>query len=269
MLDNTSIRGNQRARGESMAYISQEKKAKIVAALKALNLPKTWKYTLAIDHHSELVLTIRQAPATVLDDFIGHLNSQGYPRELTHGQTKNRLEEFEAEGHYDVNLHYLNEQFKGKTHTILQRMITAIKTAGEWFDKSDAQSDYFHTAFYITIRFGKWDKPCTFVGKRRTKSEAVREVAETLDVPVIEAKCVDVPASDLRGLPEGATADVIPLFAPKIEGTAISDETRKQIERASTVRTVVEQMKTTSVGASLNDAALTTLAEAVVNGLGG
>ena len=32
-----------------------------------------------------------------------------------------------------------------------------------WFDKSDIQTDYFHTAYFIGINVGKWNKPYNFV----------------------------------------------------------------------------------------------------------
>ena len=28
-----------------------------------------------------------------------------------------------------------------------------------WFDKSDIMTDYFHTAYYMNINIGRWDKP--------------------------------------------------------------------------------------------------------------
>ena len=34
-----------------------------------------------------------------------------------------------------------------------------IKRAGEWYDESDSQIDYFNTSFYISINIGRWDKP--------------------------------------------------------------------------------------------------------------
>jgi len=27
------------------------------------------------------------------------------------------------------------------------------------FDKSDAQTDYFHVGWYMSVNLGKWDKP--------------------------------------------------------------------------------------------------------------
>ena len=49
---------------------------------------------------------------------------------------------------------------------IIKKVEKIIKTApylecvGDlWFDKSDSMSDYFHTAYYLSIHVGKWDKP--------------------------------------------------------------------------------------------------------------
>jgi hypothetical protein len=27
-----------------------------------------------------------------------------------------------------------------------------------WFDKSDSMTDYFHTAYYLSLSIGKWNK---------------------------------------------------------------------------------------------------------------
>jgi hypothetical protein len=40
----------------------------------------------------------------------------------------------------------------------LQEIKQALLVA-DWFDKSDIQSDYFHTAYYYHINVGKWNKP--------------------------------------------------------------------------------------------------------------
>jgi len=29
----------------------------------------------------------------------------------------------------------------------------------DWYDNSDAQTDYFDTAYYVDVNVGKWDKP--------------------------------------------------------------------------------------------------------------
>ena len=36
--------------------------------------------------------------------------------------------------------------------------IKELKSA-DWYDESDAQVDYFNTAYYVDINVGQWDKP--------------------------------------------------------------------------------------------------------------
>ena len=36
--------------------------------------------------------------------------------------------------------------------------VEALKSA-DWYDKSDAMTDYFNTAYYVDVNIGKWDKP--------------------------------------------------------------------------------------------------------------
>ena len=44
-----------------MAYMNQEKKARIAAALKTV-IPPTWKWSLGVRNHSTITLTIASAP---------------------------------------------------------------------------------------------------------------------------------------------------------------------------------------------------------------
>ena len=38
----------------------------------------------------------------------------------------------------------------------------APTSEGEWFDKSDAMTDYFHIAYYTNINAGQWNKPYVY-----------------------------------------------------------------------------------------------------------
>jgi hypothetical protein len=35
--------------------------------------------------------------------------------------------------------------------------------SADWYDRSDSQSDYFDTAYYVDVNVGKWDKPYEFI----------------------------------------------------------------------------------------------------------
>jgi hypothetical protein len=129
-----------------MAYVSQEKKARIVAAAKAI-LPKDWKVTFRVEHHSSITATIRRCPATVQDDYIGERGSLHW------------------------NKFHPGSFWKGKTLKVLQGLQAALDTDN--FDHSDSQTDYFHVGHYTDINFGEWNKPCEFVGKRRRAAKPV------------------------------------------------------------------------------------------------
>jgi hypothetical protein len=59
-----------------------------------------------------------------------------------------------------VNPYWLEDNYKDKPKALkaLQEIKQALLVA-DWFDKSDIQSDYFHTAYYYHINVGKWNKP--------------------------------------------------------------------------------------------------------------
>jgi len=120
-----------------MAYVSKEKKQKIVAAAKEV-IPADWKVTFSVRHHMTIVATIQKAPASALGDLIG---------------------EHHGERPY-VNIYHLDTGFKGDTLEVLQKLKTALNTDN--FDKSDIMTDYFHVGHYVEIQFGRWDKPPVF-----------------------------------------------------------------------------------------------------------
>ena len=118
-----------------MAWMNQERKAGLAAGLKKV-MPKGWKYSLAVRHHSTLVLTISEAPIDLVR------------KSLCGADCKQR-------GYIDVNHHHM--PFEGA----LLNTFTAIRDAmmvGN-HDRSDSQTDYFDVGWYIDINVGKWDKP--------------------------------------------------------------------------------------------------------------
>jgi len=109
-----------------MAYINQETKKNIMNALK-LDFPE-YKFGARIPHHSFLDITVKSGPG------FGALNSKtAYGMKIRNGG-------FETSE--DQNI-------------IFEKMEKTIKEAGNYFDKSDAQVDYFHTAFYYEISASK------------------------------------------------------------------------------------------------------------------
>lgn len=69
-------------------------------------------------------------------------------------------------GYVQVNSYHTTEENYGKHAKLFTEITDIIKTAPAnaeggraWFDKSDSQTDYFHTAYYFDLHVGKWDRP--------------------------------------------------------------------------------------------------------------
>ena len=132
-----------------MAYMNQERKAKIATALKPILAKYGMKGTLKCRQHA-ITLTLRQGPI----DFIGDLNES---RNGRLGVSKDEMRK-----HYElqVNQYWIDEHYTGVSLEFLKQVKDAMQ-AGDWYDNSDAQIDYFDTAYYYDINVGSWNKPYT------------------------------------------------------------------------------------------------------------
>jgi hypothetical protein len=130
-----------------MAYMNQEKKAIIAKALKAV-VPKDWKYSLSVDNHSTIVMTIKSAPVDLIEEVVRVNNNRNC---ADYQKFQNKPESV------GVNPYWLDTQFD-KNLAVFQAIKDAMYSAG-WYDNSDIQTDYFNTAYYIDINLGRWNKP--------------------------------------------------------------------------------------------------------------
>ena len=136
-----------------MAYMNQEKKQKIAAALKPILSQYGMKGTLKVRNHHAITLTLRQGPI----DFIGDLNEQRQFGYTTHTIDKDKMRErYEL----SVNQYWIDEHYTGVSLEFLKKVKEAM-LAADYYDNSDAQIDYFDTAYYYDISVGSWDKPYT------------------------------------------------------------------------------------------------------------
>jgi hypothetical protein len=136
-----------------MAYMNQETKAKIVEAVKPILKKYGIKASFGVRHHSNIVVNIKSGRIDFIGNFIETLRSKPVR------DTETRVEWVTKDQCLDVNQYWLDSQFTGKALECLEEIFKAIKTAGNWFDKSDIQTDYFNTAFYIDVNIGKWNQP--------------------------------------------------------------------------------------------------------------
>ena len=133
-----------------MAYMNQEKKQKIQNALKPVLAKYGMKGTLKVRNHHAITLTLRQGPI----DFIGDLNEN---RNGRLGVSKDEMRK-----HYElqVNQYWIDEHYTGVSLEFLKQVNEAMQAA-DYYDRSDAQIDYFDTAYYYDINVGSWNKPYT------------------------------------------------------------------------------------------------------------
>ena len=136
-----------------MAYMDQTRKATISAAVKPILARYGMKGSLSVRNHSTIVLTLKSGSI----DFIGDLNTE---REYILQRTPEMREKMRKDYHLDVNPYWFQEHYTGKALKFLSEVFPAMKSA-DWYDNSDAQIDYFSTAYYVDVHVGKWNKPYT------------------------------------------------------------------------------------------------------------
>ena len=143
-----------------MAYIKTEEVAAIRGQLKEKF--KGLKFSVRKQHHSSVSVTIKAGNV----DFSDILDDNGYAQ---------------------INQYWLNRT--GKHEHLFEEIYKVIKTAPasveggrEWFDDSDSMTDYFHTAFYMSVNIGSWDKPYVYnnpYSKKKTAKKTSKKVLDT------------------------------------------------------------------------------------------
>jgi hypothetical protein len=132
-----------------MAYMNQERKAKIKANLDAALKGTGVKYSLRCDNLS-ITCTIKSAPVDFIANGNETCNADFY--QTSRGFKSNNT------GYEQVNRYYYQDHYSGKTKELMTKIISAIYS-GDYYDRSDSSTDYFDTAYYAYINIGKWDKP--------------------------------------------------------------------------------------------------------------
>ena len=128
-----------------MAYMNQEKKAAIVAAVKPILKKYGIKGTFAVRNHSTICLNIKSGKLDFIENYIGKMS-------------QDQVEYIRKNKSLDVNPYWFQEHFSGEAKAFLSQVFNAMKSAG-WYDRSDAQTDYFDTAYYVDVNIGSWKKP--------------------------------------------------------------------------------------------------------------
>lgn len=110
-----------------MAYMSQDRKAALAPAIKAVLKKYGVKGTLSVDNHSGLKLTVSEGAI----DF-------GTP-------------------HTQVNTYHVDRFWQGTARNFLSEVVAAMNVGNH--DRSDIYSDYFDVGWYVYVNIGNWNKP--------------------------------------------------------------------------------------------------------------
>ena len=140
-----------------MAYVSQADKKALAPAIKKVLSKYGMKGSISIRHHSTLVVTLQSGEI----DF----------GEYTHG-----------DGYIQVNVYHIERHYKGKAQKFLTELLAAMK-GPDWFDKSDAMTDYFHVKHYCDINVGKYNKPYFLQNTAKKASKKPVQASKTIKVP--------------------------------------------------------------------------------------
>jgi len=133
-----------------MAYMNQERKAKITKMLKPILAKYKVKGSLSVRNHSTIVLTLKSGAI----DFIGNSNrvcgNDFYQVQRGFKPT--------TSGYDQVNPYWFQDHYDGDAKAFLTEAFKALKSA-DWYDESDAMIDYFNIAYYVDVNIGKWNTP--------------------------------------------------------------------------------------------------------------
>ena len=121
-----------------MAYVSQEMKKQLAPGIKAVLKKYGMKGSIAVRHHSTLVVNIKSGKL----DILKAAGADEYGRD-----------------NLQVNHYWIKENFDDPRVVAFLSELKDAMQGPDFFDESDIMTDYFHLSHYIDINVGRWDKP--------------------------------------------------------------------------------------------------------------
>ena len=138
-----------------MAYMNQNLKAELAPGIKAVLKKYGMKGSIAVRHNMTLVVNIKSGKLDIIQNWYDKVTERGTVNQYGDNITKPE--------YLSVNQYWIEDGYTGIVKDFINDLYTAMK-GDKWFDKSDIQSDYFHTAYYMDVNIGSWNKPYQFEG---------------------------------------------------------------------------------------------------------
>jgi hypothetical protein len=136
-----------------MAHVSQARKKELAPAIKNVLKKYGVKATIAVRHHSTLVLNIKQGPIDFIENYIKTGKNKSYDKHMP----EDRIAYVRKNQSLDVNPYWYHEHFSGKALSFLQEIFAAMNNGNH--NNSDIQTDYFDVGWYVDVNIGNWNKP--------------------------------------------------------------------------------------------------------------
>lgn len=133
-----------------MGYMSQEMKKKLAPGIKAVLKKYGCKGTIAVRNGMTLCVNIREGAV----DMIGEANEFGREYAEFRGQ-----EFYEIKDCYQANPY---RPYDSADRFVSQKMLNELQQAmrGDlYYNNSDPMTDYFDSAYFMSINVGDWGKP--------------------------------------------------------------------------------------------------------------
>jgi len=143
-----------------MAYINQEMKRELTPGIKNVLKKYGCKGSISTPNRTTLCVTISQGPI----DFIGKANKEGKEYSEWTGRTFHPIE-----GSYQENPYRYSDPVGGPAagdysdkFQIVDLFLDELRDAMRgtlYYNNDDIMSDYFDSAYFMSINIGKWNKP--------------------------------------------------------------------------------------------------------------
>jgi len=149
-----------------MAYISQKEKKELTPKIKEVLKKYGMKGTIAIGHHSTLVVNLKSGRLDLIGCARKHISQENISRGFAAVD--------DIGGSHQINPYWCvtwaKEVGEYEIANFYEELILAMK-GDKWYDRSDIQTDYFDTAYYIEINAGQWNKDYILETKLDDKGE--------------------------------------------------------------------------------------------------
>jgi hypothetical protein len=125
-----------------MAYVSQAMKKELAPAIKAILKKYKMKASIAVRHHSTLVVNIKSGSLDIMNSLVGN---DEYQRDYV-----------------QVNEYWIDRNFDDEKVVAFLTELKYAMLGPNYFCEDDAMTDYFHRSHYIDINVGNYNQPYQF-----------------------------------------------------------------------------------------------------------